>query len=94
MKTSKARILAIAGLVILSGCAGTGTPDLDARFGESANMLKAQQTLNPDASRNMDPVAGLDGKAAKGALDNYRDSFRKPPSEALTPLISNNVSTD
>lgn len=65
----------------LAGCLSP-TPVLDSRFGESMTALKAQQTLNPDASRNDDPVAGIDGKAAKGALDNYRDRFRTPPSEA------------
>lgn len=69
----------------LAGCLSP-TPNLDARFGESVTALKAQQTLQPDASRNADPVAGLDGKAAKGAMDNYRDRFRTPPSEAPTVL--------
>lgn len=76
--------IAVLG-VLLAGCATT-TPETDALFGESLNTLKAQQTLNPDASRNDDPVLGLDGKAAKGALDNYRDSFRKPPSEAANVI--------
>ena len=80
--------LTIAGILAMGGCATSTTPDTDARFGESLNMLKAQQTMNPDASRNTNPVAGIDGKAAKGAYDNYRDSFRKPPAEGLnvTPI--------
>lgn len=70
--------------VLAAGLAGciSPTPNLDKRFGDSVTMLKAQQTMNPAASRNTDPVAGLDGKAAKGALDNYHDRFRTPPSEA------------
>lgn len=82
MNKTLAGMIAIAGIVALSGCVATTTPETDARFGEAMSMMKAQQTLNPDASRNTDPVVGLDGKAAKGALDNYRDSFRKPPAEA------------
>jgi hypothetical protein len=74
--------LAAASVALLCGCAATTTPETDARLGSSLNTLRAQQTINPDAPQNTDPVAGLDGKAAKGALDNYRDSFRKPPSEA------------
>jgi hypothetical protein len=74
-------IAALACLAAFGGCAATTTPQTDAHLGETMTMLKAQQTLNPDASRNTDPVTGLDGKAAKGALDNYRDSFRKPPAE-------------
>lgn len=82
MKINKAGILALAGVAALSGCAASTTPKTDARLGEALTVMRAQQTLNPDASRNTDPVTGLDGKAAKGALDNYRDSFRKPPTEA------------
>lgn len=86
MNTNKLGMVAIAGVVTLCGCAISTTPEADARFGESMTMLKAQQTINPEASRNTDPVAGIDGKAAKGALDNYRDSFSKPPSEASNTM--------
>lgn len=86
MNKQTAVLIALAGIAMLSGCAATTTPQTDARLGESMSMMRAQQTMNPDASRNTDPVTGLDGKAAKGALDNYRDSFRKPPTEGATVL--------
>ena len=90
-KNCKAGMIAIAGFLSLTlgGCGSISTtPDVDARFGETLSIIKAQQTINPDASRNTDPVAGIDGKAAKGAYDNYRDSFRQPPAEGLnvTPV--------
>lgn len=80
------RLLVAASVALLCGCAATTTPDTDARLGASLNTLRAQQTLDPDAPLNTNPVVGLDGKAAKGALDNYRDSFRKPPTEASNVL--------
>ena len=84
MSKSTAEMMAVVViLTLLGGCAGSTTPEADARFGESLNTLKAQQTLNPEASRNTNPVAGIDGKAAKGAYDNYRDSFRQPPAEGM-----------
>jgi len=86
MNINKAAMIAIASVVTLGGCAATTTPETDARLGEAMTMMRAQQTMNPDASRNTNPVVGLDGKAAKGALDNYRDSFRKPPAEGATFL--------
>lgn len=76
----------LAAVAALAGCVAA-TPRVDAGHGAAVTALRAQQTLNPDASRNSDPVKGLDGKAAKGALDNYRDSFRTPPAEAA-PVIS------
>lgn len=78
-------VLAVAAP--LTGCVATTTPDTDARMGLATDMMKAQQTLYPEAPRNTDPVLGMDGRAAKGALDNYRDSFRKPPAES-TSLFS------
>ena len=64
--------------VALAGCA-TKTPVLDQHFGEAVNAAKAQQTINPDASLNQDPVAGIDGQAANGAVDRYHKSFVQPP---------------
>lgn len=84
-------MIALALAAALTGCVATTTPETDARLGESFTMLKAQQTIDLDASRNTDPVAGVDGASAKGALDNYRDSFRKPPSEAAGPALSISV---
>src|SRR5512143_2214278 len=65
----------------LAGCAGTvetTTPHLDQYLGQAVNQAKAQQTLNPDASRNTDPVAGVDGKAAQEALDSYHQGMKTP----------------
>ena len=67
---------AVLGLVI-SGCVST-TPNLDSRFGEAVNQAKVRQTLNPAASRNTDPVAGLDGASSKESIDRYHDSFKAP----------------
>jgi hypothetical protein len=65
------------GAVMLSACASS-TPHLDYRFGQAVDTAKAMQTLNPDASRNPDPVAGLDGAAARESIDRYRESFKAP----------------
>jgi len=65
-------------VVALAGCAST-TPKLDDNFGYAVNAAKAQQTLNPDASQNTDPVTGMDGKAANSTIDRYEGSFEKPP---------------
>jgi hypothetical protein len=81
MKRLGISMVALLGCAVLAGCAST-TPYLDDQHGAAATLTRAQQTLDPNASRNTNPVKGLDGKAAKGALDNYRDSFRLPPSEA------------
>jgi hypothetical protein len=75
LKTALASLMASAGLI---ACAPT-TPHLDTRFGDAVNTAKAQQTINPDASLNTDPVAGLDGQAANAVIDRYHKSYEKPP---------------
>lgn len=66
-----------AVLLAVTGCVSL-TPNLDSHFGESVNLVKAQQTLNPEASRNTDPVKGIDGKAAKSGYDAYQKSYATP----------------
>ncbi len=71
-------LLAMAGAAgLLGGCTPV-TPNWDARFGETVNMAVAAQTLHPDADRNQDPVAGIDGNAAQEAMTRYRKSFAAP----------------
>ncbi len=74
----KLMIAILFASVGITGCA-TKSPVLDSHFGEAVNAAKAQQTLNPEASKNNNPVAGVDGQAAKGAVDLYQNSFVQPP---------------
>lgn len=62
---------------LLAGCVSP-TPMYDERFGEAVRTARAQQTLNPNASLNTDPVTGVDGQAAKSAYGNYEKSFQTP----------------
>jgi type IV pilus biogenesis protein CpaD/CtpE len=68
-------ILVAAGLV---GCINP-SPVVDDSFGKAVNAAKAQQIINPDASLNRDPVAGVDGQAADAAMNRYHRSFVQPP---------------
>ena len=72
-------------LFTTTGCVSR-TPYLDSHFGEAVNMVKAQQTLNPQAANNQDPVKGMDARAAKSAYDAYQKSFStpEPQSSAFT----------
>lgn len=64
-------------LLGVTGCATT-TPMLDRNFGETVRLVKAQQTLNPGAALNTNPVTGMDGKAAKSGYDAYQKSYATP----------------
>src|SRR5256885_10971809 len=84
-------LVAAAAVLALQACATTcptfeaciaTSPRLDARFGDAVNIAKAQQTLNPEASKNRNVVAGMDGKSAQETMVRYRESFKNPPPPA------------
>lgn len=77
-KTARAYLVMVAVAGLLGGCVSP-TPILDEHFGEAVRQAREQQILNPDAGNNPDPVTGMDGPAAKEAMQRYRDSFKSPP---------------
>jgi hypothetical protein len=70
--------LAVLIAMALGACTPT-TPYLDANFGHAVNAAKAQQIINPEAGKNTDPVAGLDGTSAKESIERYHSTFKEPP---------------
>lgn len=70
-----------AAICLLCACTQM-TPQWDAKFGDSVRSAVAQQTIDPEASRNDDPVAGIDGRAAHQATNRYQKSFQEPPPPA------------
>lgn len=71
--------LAIALLLsLLAGCSSV-TPHYDARFGDAVREAKQKMIINPDAGRNPDQVAGMDGKAARETMILYQRTYTAPP---------------
>jgi hypothetical protein len=70
--------LITASAVLLDGCMSS-TPVWDRTFGDAVRTVTAMQVLNPTASANTDPVAGIDGTAATASQQNYGKSFMAPP---------------
>lgn len=79
------RLGAAAAACLLSACAST-TPNWDAQFGDSVRILNAQQVARPQAAANADPVSGIDGRAARAAVERYERSLPEP--KAATPMSS------
>lgn len=71
-------------LLLLGGC--SSTPYWDAHFGEAVELTKAQQIINPNAGQNPDPVAGVDGRAARESVESYERSFRAPAQQG-SPFV-------
>jgi hypothetical protein len=67
----------IALLFLLMSCAAASRLDMD--FGTSSRLSKINQIQNPEAEKNVEPVYGLDGKAAQANTEKYREDFEKSP---------------
>ncbi len=69
----------LLALCLVAGC-GTTTPlVLDQQMGTAVNLAKEQQTLNPEASQDTQPVEGIDGEVADALMDRYQKGFETPP---------------
>jgi len=87
MQRRNLMLLVALPATLLAACQ-TLTPNVDSHFGEAANIAKAEQIINPDASQNPDPVSGVDGKAAQSAKENYDKSFKAPAKTTITNSIT------
>ncbi len=75
----KKRLMLLAGILVFlmsSACAGPTRVQMD--YGTSVQLSKFNQTLNPEAAKNLQPVTGFDGQAADRVLDKYQKDFEKP----------------
>ena len=62
---------------VLTACVEPA-PRYEAEFGSATRATLKAQIINPDAGNNPDPVAGLDGRAARDAINKYQRSFAEP----------------
>jgi hypothetical protein len=62
---------------------------LEENWGKSFEAAKANQILNPDAGKRLEPVTGLNAKGAEEAVRKYQNSFKK---EAAQPVYNINIS--
>ncbi len=78
MRTTFTRWAALALLACgAPGCVST-TPNWDARLGAATRSNLAAQVIDPSGAAASNPVLGLDGRAARAAIDNYQRSFARP----------------
>ena len=65
----------IAVILVFTGCVGPSRVEMD--YGTSQKLARFNQTLDPEAEKNLEPVTGLDGVPAKLNMERYRKSFEK-----------------
>jgi hypothetical protein len=87
MKKISIFIVLLFLFTMMAGCAGMTRLEMD--YGTSFNLAKYNQTLNPDAEKNLDPVYGMDGWAAAAAMEKYHKGFEKPADAQATSYTLN-----
>jgi len=85
MKNSFVLIGLLGMGLIVGSCITGGSSRVEDDFGNSFRQAKANQRLNPEAAKNIEPVTGLDGKSAQAVVDMYQKDFEKPASP--TPFV-------
>ena len=63
--------------IIMAGCA-TSLSRVETDYGHSSDLAKTNQTLNPESSKNLEPVTGMDGEAAQAITERHQKDFEKP----------------
>lgn len=74
----------------LSACASQNArAPSQAATGQTVRATLASQVAHPEAVRNINPVAGMDGVAALNAQQKYEKSFTKASSDsdATTSMV-------
>lgn len=88
--------LTAIGAITLFALAGSGCTrptTLGANTGMAYNLAKQNQTLDPVAGENTEPVVGLDGGAAVIEMDTYRKGFENPDAAFQNSVVSTGVQT-
>ncbi|QAU33456.1 hypothetical protein [Janthinobacterium sp. 17J80-10] len=64
-------------LCLVAGC--STTPHYDTKFGDAVRDARMRMTIDPDAGKKQEQLAGMDGKAAQESIVRYQNSFKEPP---------------
>lgn len=81
----KRKYIALSVFLIMiftpAGYAESKMSRLEMDYSTSYKLAKFNQILNPDAEKNLEPVYGFSGRAAKNAVKRYWGKFEKPPKQ-------------
>lgn len=87
-------VIGAISLFALAGSGCTRPTTLGANTGIAYNLAKQNQTLDPLAGENTEPVVGLDGGAAAIEMDTYRKGFENPDASFQKSVVTSGVKTN
>jgi len=71
-------------IFLISACAQPSR--VDKNYGRSVKDARLNQILDPETEKNLEPVTGLDGKAAQANIEKYWRTFEQAR-ETPQPLV-------
>ena len=75
---------AAACMAALGGCAATGSPEWDARFGDRLRILRAQQVIDAAATgRNAQAIPPSDGRTVRESSERHVEGYRTPSQSSV-----------
>lgn len=93
MRNVSLSIIGVISLFVLTGSGCTRPTTLGANTGVAYNLAKQNQTLDPMAAENTEPVVSLDGGAAAIEMQTYRKTFENPDAGFQNSVVTSGVQT-
>ncbi len=72
-------------VMLLGGCT-VFESRLEKDYGNSHSLAIVNQTLNPEAEKNLEPVDGIDGNTANIIVESFQKGFEERTREVKFPL--------
>jgi hypothetical protein len=72
-------------VMLLGGCT-VFESRLEKDYGNSYKLAIVNQTLNPDAEKNLEPVYEIDGNTANIIVEGFQETFEEREREPNFPL--------
>ena len=73
------------------GCTGPSRVEMD--YGTSYKLAIFNQTLNPEAEKNLEPVEGFEGMAAQAVTERYRKGFQEESEKPVYSFSQGSIGT-
>ena len=80
-------------VMLLVGCTVIESR-LEKDYGNSHRLAIVNQTLNPEAEKNQEPVYGIDGNTADIIVESFQKGFEERSRESKFPLDVLQIQSD
>lgn len=86
MKKTYFVLINLLVIVMLPGGCTVSESRLEQDYGNSHRLAIVNQTLNPEAEKNLEPVYGIDGTTANIIVESFQKGFEERSRDPKFPL--------